>query len=70
MAEKLVCEIHQTGSVLPDNVFIENDQIGTFIPIEASILNPTLLLGRGGGLVVSVLAFYSNDPSSIPTLAP
>ena len=24
------------------------------------------LLGRGGGLVVSVLAFHSNDPSSIP----
>ena len=23
-------------------------------------------LGRGGGLVVSVLAFYSDDPSSIP----
>ena len=23
-------------------------------------------LGRGGGLVVSVLTFYSNDPSSIP----
>ena len=22
--------------------------------------------GRGGGLVVSVLAFYSNDPSLIP----
>ena len=22
--------------------------------------------GRGGGLVVSVLAFYSDDPSSIP----
>ena len=26
-------------------------------------LNP---LGRGGGLVVSVLAFYSDDPSSNP----
>ena len=25
--------------------------------------------GRGGGLVVSVLAFYSNDLSSIPALA-
>ena len=24
------------------------------------------LLGCGGGLVVSVLAFYSDDPSSIP----
>ena len=23
-------------------------------------------MGRGGGLVVSVLAFYSDDPSSIP----
>ena len=23
-------------------------------------------MGRGGGLVVSVLAFYSNDPSSNP----
>ena len=23
-------------------------------------------LGRGGGLVVSMLAFYSDDPSSIP----
>ena len=26
-------------------------------------------LGRGGGLVVSALAFYSDDPSSIPALA-
>ena len=26
-------------------------------------------MGRGGGLVVSVLAFYSDDPSSIPVLA-
>ena len=25
-----------------------------------------LLLGRGGGQVVSVLAFYSDDPSSNP----
>ena len=27
-----------------------------------------LMKGSGGGLVVSVLAFYSNHPSSIPTL--
>ena len=26
-------------------------------------------MGRGGGLVVSVLAFYSDDTSSIPALA-
>ena len=26
-----------------------------------------LVLGRGGGQVVSVLAFYSDDPSSNPT---
>ena len=25
-----------------------------------------VLVGRGGGQVVSVLAFYSNDPSSNP----
>ena len=25
-----------------------------------------LAMGRGGGLVVSVLAFYSDDPSLIP----
>ena len=28
-----------------------------------------LAQGRGGGLVVSILAFYSDDPSSIPALA-
>ena len=28
-----------------------------------------LVLGRGGGQVVSVLAFYSNDPSLNPTEA-
>ena len=25
-----------------------------------------IIMGCGGGLVVSVLAFYSDDPSSIP----
>ena len=29
----------------------------------------TIKEGRGGGLVVSVLAFYSDYPSSIPALA-
>ena len=28
--------------------------------------NKIIFKGRGGGLVVSVLAFYSDDPSSIP----
>ena len=28
--------------------------------------NKSLCLGRGGGQVVSVLAFYSDDPSSNP----
>ena len=27
-----------------------------------------ICVGSGGGLVVSVLAFYSNNPSSIPAL--
>ena len=27
-----------------------------------------IVLGRGGGLVVSVLSLYSDDPSSIPAL--
>ena len=34
--------------------------------IENSDFINSLALGCGGGLVVSVLAFYSDDPSSIP----
>ena len=31
-----------------------------------SDINKFLTSGRGGGLVVSILAFYSDDPSSNP----
>ena len=34
-----------------------------------SVLSRVNDLGRGGGLVVSVLAFYSDDPSSNPVEA-
>ena len=35
-----------------------------FIPYNQTFL----MLGRGGGLVVSILAYYSEDPSSNPTV--
>ena len=34
--------------------------------IHSECVNFTTFQGCGGGLVVSVLAFYSDDPSSIP----
>ena len=38
-------------------------------PLIGSHIHPGYPWGRIGGLVVSVLAIYSDDPSSIPTLA-
>ena len=35
-------------------------------PPQLSLAKKLLLLGRGGGLVVSVLAYYSDNPSSNP----
>ena len=36
------------------------------IPIRIETRLKEVFVGRGGGLVVSVLALYSDDPSSIP----
>ena len=39
--------------------------MGRWLP-QLSLAKKLLLLGRGGGLVVSVIAFHSSDPSSNP----
>ena len=54
-----------------DDVATNDDgelKIITEIWVEPQVRKPPFG-GRGAGLVVSVLAFYSDDPSSIPTLA-
>ena len=55
---------HETFAMSPDTKYFNNN-----FSLEFSFAALTTTLVRGGGHVVSVLAFYSDNPSSNPTEA-
>ena len=50
------------------HVYVQNGQrlVSSWCPFEKNVTKTLFYPGRGGGQVVSVLAFYSDDPSSNP----
>ena len=52
---------------LKNGYFEEGAYLISLIPMHLNCLEQrTVLKGRGGGQMVNLLAFYSNDPSSNP----
>ena len=64
-ADALLDILHQKYFLLKECYSISHRLLVLLLLIQSNSIK-LFALGRGGGLVVSVLAFYSDDPSSIP----